>query len=114
MVTRALEAQHGAEIAEITELEEGIAVAESAVETGRDEVRLEAGVLDERTFNEMAAPIETKYDAPWLRRRKGADGGDEIRVVDLDQRIERLATPEEIATGIEYQTYEHFKERRTA
>jgi hypothetical protein len=107
----ALNALHGPEIAD---LEEGIAAAESAVETGRDEVRLEAGALDEGKFNEMASPIEAKHDAPWLRRRKGADGGDEIRVVDLDQRIERLATPEETATGIEYQTYEHFKERRTA
>jgi hypothetical protein len=58
LMTRVLEAQHGAEIADISELEEAIAVAESAVETGRDEVRLETGALDERKFNELAAPIE--------------------------------------------------------
>ena len=39
-----------------------------------DEVRLEVGVHDENKFNEMAAPIEAKHDATWLRRRKGADG----------------------------------------
>ena len=68
LTDRALNAQHGPEIAEITEMEEAIAAAESAVETGRDEVRLEVGVHDERKFNEMAAPIEAKHDAPWLKR----------------------------------------------
>ena len=59
--------RHGLEIAEIADLEEAIAAAESAVETGRDKVRLEAGALDERKFNELAAPIEAKNDAPWRK-----------------------------------------------
>jgi hypothetical protein len=70
LTERALAARHGPEIAEIVELEEAIAAAESAVETGHDEVRLEVGVHDERKFNEMAAPVEAKHDAPWLRRAK--------------------------------------------
>ena len=70
LTDRALTAQHGPEIAEITEMEEAIAAAESAVETGRDEVRLEVGVHDERKFNEMAAPIEAKHDAPWLQAQQ--------------------------------------------
>ena len=93
ITANALQAQHGPEIAEIAELEEAIAAAESAVEAGRNEVRLEVGVIDERKFNELAAPIEAKHDAPWLRRRKDAAGREEIRVVDLDRRIERLASP---------------------
>jgi hypothetical protein len=109
LTTKALEAQHGAEIAEISDLEEAIAAAESAVETGRDEVRLEAGALDQQKFNELAAPIEAKHDAPWLRRHK-TNGIEEIRVVDVDRGVERLATPEEITNGIEYRDYEHFKE----
>src|SRR5262245_30618740 len=114
LTTRALEAQHGTQIAEIAELEEAIASAESAVEIGRDEVRIEAGALDERTFNEMAAPIEAKHDAPWLKRSKGPNGAEEIRVVDLDRGVERPATVDEIATGIEYRDYDHFKEGRAA
>ena len=57
------------ELAEISELEE--AAAESAVETGRDEVRLEVGVHDEREFNEMAAPIGSHEVAhlPWTLLR---------------------------------------------
>jgi hypothetical protein len=52
-----------------------IAAAEIAVETARNEVRLEVGVTDERKFNELAAPFEAKQDAPWLRRRKDTSGG---------------------------------------
>ena len=114
MTERALTAQHGPEIAEIAELEEAIAAAESAVETGRDEVRLEVGVHDERKFNEMAAPIEAKHDAPWLRRGKSSSGAEEIRVVDLTEGVERPATPDEIERGIEYRDYDHFKEGRAA
>jgi hypothetical protein len=114
MMTRALEAQHGGEIAEISELEEAIATAESAVETGRDEVRLEAGALDQQKFNDLAAPIEAKHDAPWLRRRKDENGVEEVRVVDLDRGIERVATREETENGIEYRDYEHFMEGKAA
>jgi len=114
LMTRAVEAQHAPELVEIADLEEAIAAAESVVETGRDEVRLEAGVLDERKFNEMAAPIEAKHDAPWLRRRKGTDGADEILVVDLNRRVERPATPEEIANGVEYRDFEDFQKGRAA
>src|SRR5262245_1472438 len=106
----ALNSWHGFEIAEIADLDEAIAAAESAVETGRDEVRLEAGALDERKFNELAAPIEAKHGAPWLRRRKDQNGAEEVRVVDLDRGTERLATREEIENGIEYRDYEHFME----
>ena len=113
LTERALTAQHGPDITEIAELEEAIAAAESAVETGRDEVRLEVGVHDER-FNEMAAPIEAKHDAPWLRRTKTSNGAEEIRVVDLDRGVERPATPEEIERGIEYRDYDHFKEGKAA
>jgi hypothetical protein len=102
----ALESQHGPEIAEIAELEEAIAAAESAVETGRDEVRLEAGALDERTFNELAAPVEGKHDAPWLRRHTDIRGVEEIRVVDLDRGVERLAKPEEIEPGVFYTNFD--------
>jgi hypothetical protein len=114
LTERALAARNGPEIAEIVELEEAIATAESAVETGRHEVWLEAGGLDERKFNEMAAPVEAKHDAPWLRRDKSSSGAEEIRVVDLDQGVERLATPDEVARGIEYRDYDQFKEGKAA
>jgi hypothetical protein len=87
ITANALEIQHGPEMAEIAELEEAIAAAESAVEAGRDEVRLETGILDLQKFNELAAPVEVKHNAPWLRRRKSASGAEEIRVVDLVEEL---------------------------
>ena len=35
-------------------------------------------------------------------------GAEEVRVVDLDRRIERPATSEEVENGIEYRDYDHF------
>jgi hypothetical protein len=108
LTERALNAQYGDAIAEIKEIEQAIEAAESSVEAARDEVRLEVGIHDPAKFNELAAPIEAKHDAPWLRRSKNSSGAEEIRVVDLDRKIERPATPEEIESGIEYRDYDAY------
>jgi hypothetical protein len=114
LAQHALAARHGPEIAETAELEEAIAAAESAVETGRDEVRLEVGGIDKQKFDALAAPIEAKHAAPWLRRRKNSDGTEEINVVDLDRKVERSATPEEIESGIEYRDYDAYMKGKAA
>jgi hypothetical protein len=108
LTQRALAERHGPEIAETAELEEAISAAESAVETGRDEVRLEVGGIDKQKFDELAAPIEAKHAAPWLRRR-----GAEVHVVDLERRVERQPTDEELATGIFANTHAEFLKAQT-
>jgi hypothetical protein len=96
LVDRAMQAQHGEAIAELQTLERAIEVAETAIEAARDEVRLEAGVIDRHKFDQLAAPIEQKTSAPWLRRNsQGA-----VNIVDLDRRIERPATEAEIESGV--------------
>lgn len=105
---RVLAAHHGPEIAETAELEEAIAAAESTVETGRDEVRLEVGGIDKQKWDELAAPIEARHASPWLRRR-----GTEVHVVDLEQRVERKPTDEELATGIFAETHAEFLKAQT-
>jgi hypothetical protein len=95
LIERTMQAVHGQTIAQIQELERGIELAERSVEASRDEIRRETGV-DPKTFNELAAPVEAKATAPWLRRRPGSN---EIRVVDLDRGVERLPTEEELASG---------------
>ena len=60
LIDRALQAQYGDKIDELKELERAIEFAESAVETGRDEIRLEAGVFDPHRFNQLAAPAEER------------------------------------------------------
>jgi hypothetical protein len=104
----ALSKQFGEAIAEIKEIEQAIEAAESTIEAGRDEIRQEVGITDPAKFNEMARPIEAKQSAPWLR--KGAGG--EIRVVDLEKRVERVATPEEIESGVYYKNFEDYSNRK--
>ena len=114
LTERALAAQFGSEIGELTVIEQAIEAAESSVEAARDEVRLEVGMHDPAKFNELAGPIEAKHSVPWLRRRKNSDGSEAINVVDLDRKVERPATPEEIESGIEYRDYDHYMEGKAA
>jgi hypothetical protein len=93
LLGRALRAQHGKAMDELAELEEAIAIAESAVETGRDEVREQAGV-DAATFNAAAAPFEGQKETPWLRRQ-----GEAVNVVDLGKGVLRPPTNEDLANG---------------
>ena len=95
--------------ADIDELEEAIAAAESAVEAALEEVRVEAGVLNERDFERLAVSRKPKQVAPWLRRRKDPNGTEQIRVVDLERRVERVATPEEIERGVFYESYDQYQ-----
>jgi hypothetical protein len=104
LVERALEAQHGPELQAAQELERGIELAERAVEMGREEIVREAEA-DPHQFNQLAAPIEAKATAPWLRRG---------RVVDLERGVEREPTADELAAGIEAATIEEFNQRRAA
>ena len=55
---------------------EAIAAAESAVEAARKQVRLECCGQEEAKFDELAAPMEQKHAAPWLR--KHAENGQEV------------------------------------
>ncbi|HEY7248694.1 MAG TPA: hypothetical protein VH678_32930 [Xanthobacteraceae bacterium] len=113
LMENALQAQHGPEITEIAQLEEAIAIAENAVEAGRTELRFETGMQDEAKFNELAAPIESKYPAPWLR--KHIENGEEVvRVVDLERGVEKVATPDEIERGVFYKDYAQYKAGRAA
>jgi hypothetical protein len=114
LMERALDAQFGEEIVEIKQIEQAIEAAMGAVEAARDEVRLEVGIYDPAKFNELAVAIEAKHSAPWLRRTKGANGVEELRVVDLEQKVLRPATLQEIADGIVAETLDEYNERKVA
>lgn len=106
---RVLAARHGPEIAETSELEEAITVAESVIEIAREELRHEVGGIDRQKWDELAAPIEARHSAPWLRRR-----GAEVHVVDLERRVERQPTDEELAIGIFADNHDQYlKEQAT-
>jgi hypothetical protein len=103
LVDRALQAQHGDKIDELKELERAIEVAESAVETGRDEIRLESGIFDPHKFNQLAAPVEAKTNAPWLKKFR-ENGVDVVRKIEIGEGQKTgtapLATPEDIERGV--------------
>src|SRR5262249_36558413 len=109
LLDRALHAQHGDAMKELQELERAIEVAESAGETGRDEVRQETG-LNAKVFDERAAPIEAKSKSrtPWLRHMT-IEGVEQIGVVDLDRKVWRPATPEEIASGVFFRDFDEYQ-----
>jgi hypothetical protein len=65
--------------------------------------------LTAEQFDAAARPIEQRQSVAWLRRRNG-----ETRVVDLERRVEREATTDELATGIEATTHDEFVAKRDA
>ncbi|WP_256807774.1 hypothetical protein [Bradyrhizobium sp. Bra64] len=99
---------HGPLMDEIAELSEAIEVAESAIQAGRDSVRIDTG-LSPAEFEEQARAVESRHSVAWLRRR-----GSELRVVDLERGVWREATPDELASGIEAATLEEFEAKRVA
>src|SRR5207244_341622 len=61
LIDPALQAQHGEAMKTLVVLERAIEITESAVQTGRDEVRHEMG-LGTQTFDEGTAPLSKKSD----------------------------------------------------
>jgi hypothetical protein len=103
LVDRALQAQHGEALSELQTLERAIEAAASAVEMARDEIRLESGIFDPRHFNQLAAPVEAKTNAPWLKKFR--EGGVEVvRKIEIGEGQKTgtapLATPEDIERGV--------------
>ena len=97
---------HGSLMDEIAELSSAIEMAASAVEAGRDSARVDTGMTAEQ-FDAAAKPIEQRQNVAWLRRR-----GAEMKVVDLERRVEREATADELVTGIEAANLEEFIAKR--
>jgi hypothetical protein len=113
LVDRALKAQHGDKLAELEQLERAIEVAEGAVEIAREEVRMETAMFDAHKFNQLAAPVEAKAAAPWLRKYR-ENGADVIRKIELPAEGQKhgsapLATPEEIERGVYADDIEEYR-----
>jgi hypothetical protein len=106
LVDAALQAQHGEAMQQLVELERAIEVTESAVETGRDEVRQETG-LGAEDFDKRAVSFEGKGNhIPWLKRLT-PDG--EVKILDLKTNTYRSATPEQIEAGQFFKDREEYR-----
>jgi hypothetical protein len=108
MKEKALRESHDSLMDEIAELSTAIDAASSAVEAGRDSARIDTGLTADQ-FDAAAKPIEQRQNVAWLRR-----SGAEMRVVDLERRLLREATADELATGIEAASIEEFTAKRDA
>jgi hypothetical protein len=103
LIERALEAQHGEALKEVQELERGIEVAERAISLGREEIIKETEA-DPHQFNQLAEPYESRAGIAWLRK-----DGDKVIVVDLDRKVRRQPTPEELETGAYFADFEEYR-----
>jgi hypothetical protein len=117
MVDAALRAQHGNAMEELVELERAIQIAESAVETGRDELRLETG-LSQRDFDEAAEPFERKAMGPrnWLKREV-RDGKETVLLIHETPGVgltSREATVEEQERGEFFANVNEWKRANSA
>jgi len=112
LMEKALEAQHPGEAAAAAELSRAIEMAERAVEIGRDEVRIEAGVMDPAKFNELAAPVEAKHAAPWLKKLD-ENGTEVVRKMvwypDKGNGAWVKPSPEDLDRGVFYRTWDEYK-----
>ncbi len=100
---------HGPLLDEIDELSRAVEACASAVDAGRDEIRIESGIRDPREFDRRAAEVEKKIGVPWLRKQ-----GDRVIVVDMETRTTHPATPEEIETGVYYTDHAEFSKYNAA
>ena len=103
--------QHGDAIDKVLELERGIGIAEHAVEGVRGEIARDIGVFDPHQFNQLAAPHEKLATAPYLKKFT-EESVEVTRVMNWTSSnggVWREATPEEIAEGIYYQSFEDYR-----
>jgi len=113
---QAVAAEHGEAIREINDLAHCIPLAERAVEAARSELQKESG-LDGETFENLAAPIEQKQAAPWLKKQI-IDGKEVVQTIRLDANGKtgtwQKATADEISTGIFASTHAEYETKRRA
>ena len=99
-------------LAEIAELEQTVAEARSIADIARNDLQNSSG-MEWPTFNEFVKPVESKVNAPWLRRFT-EEGKEVIRVVDLQDHRARVATPDEIRDGKFYKDLAEYQADRAA
>jgi hypothetical protein len=102
------------QLAEIDALEQTVAEAMSIVNVARNDLKAHSGFEQQSAFEEFVKPIEARQGAPWLQRYKPLLGDEEIRVVDLEANVARIATPDQIRDGKFYKDYEEYRADRGA
>jgi hypothetical protein len=97
----------------IAERESTLSDAAMIVAVARVDIQGNSG-LEIRDFEALAAPIESKVGAPWLKRFKDAEGNEIIHVVDLEAHVARVATPDQVRDGKFYVDHAEYLADRAA
>jgi hypothetical protein len=104
----------GRELAEIAEIEKVVAEANMIADIARGDLKLHSGMDDQRVFEEFVKPIETKANAPWLRKDKDWGGDERVFVIDVQNHRSHVATEREILDGKFYASHEEYLADRSA
>jgi hypothetical protein len=103
----------GPQLAEISEMEKTIAEANMVADLARVDLQSSSG-MEPRAFAEFVKPVESKQNAPWLRKDKDWDGNERIIVIDLQNHSGRVATEREILDGRFYKDLAEYQADRAA
>jgi hypothetical protein len=126
LIDRALEAQWGGALAELRELEQAIAIAETAIAAADSEVIAEIGPVSKgldawgkpilapltaAEFSERVADAEQRVGAPWLRKFS-ENGADVVRRFEYRPGTNGAwvdATDDDLSVGVFYENSEAFQ-----
>jgi len=96
---RRLETLFAPQLAEIDAMEETIAQANMIADIARNDLQLHSG-MEPRAFGEFVKPVETKANAPWLRRSTDFNGKEIVVVIDTGGGPAKVATPDQVRDGL--------------
>ena len=103
-----LESLFAPQLAEIEELEKTIAEANMIADIARVDLQSNSG-MDSRVFAEFVKPVESKANAPWLRKF-----GDSVHVIKPGETSAPFATEREILDGKFYKDLAEYQADRSA
>ena len=100
------------QLAEIAAMEETIAEANMIADLARVDLQSSSG-MEPAVFAEFVKPVETKQNAPWLK--KFTENGVEIvRVIDVADHRAHVASEREILDGKYYRDHAEYLADRSA
>jgi hypothetical protein len=102
----------GPQLAEIDGLEQTLAEANMIADVARVDLQNSSG-MEPAQFNEFCKPVESKANAPWLRKFV-EDGREVIRVIVPGEHSARLATEREVLDGKYYTDFSEYQADRAA
>jgi hypothetical protein len=103
----------GRELEEIAALEQTVAEANMIADLARVDLQNSSG-MEWPTFNEFCKPVESKANAPWLKRDKDINGNEVILFIDVENHRTPIATPDQVRDGRFFKDHEEYLTSRAA